>query len=43
MAGAHCGSRQQYDSMYSESVNNPEAFWGPIAETFHWQKKWDKV
>lgn len=28
---------------YQRSVQNPEGFWGKIAETFHWQKKWDEV
>ena len=29
----------QYKKMYEESINNPEAFWGKIAEEFHWEKK----
>ncbi len=28
---------------YQRSVLDPEAFWTQIAETFYWQKKWDKV
>jgi acetyl-CoA synthetase len=40
---AHINSREQYDAMYKESIEEPEAFWGRIAETFTWKKKWDRV
>ena len=33
----------EYLERYQESVANPESFWGKIAETHYWQKKWDKV
>lgn len=29
--------------MYQKSINQPEEFWGEVAETFTWFKKWDKV
>ncbi|MEA2060696.1 MAG: propionyl-CoA synthetase [Thermodesulfobacteriota bacterium] len=32
-----------YNEAYNQSINDPEAFWGPIAEECHWYKKWDKV
>ena len=28
---------------YQQSIENPEAFWGDIAEQFTWQRKWDRV
>jgi len=28
---------------YQKSIFNPEEFWGSIAETFFWRKKWDSV
>lgn len=28
---------------YQKSVQDPEAFWARIADSFHWKKKWDKV
>ena len=34
---------QQYKEAYKKSVENPEQFWEEQAETFQWQKKWDKV
>ena len=40
---AHVNSKEQYDAMYKESIENPDKFWGDIAETFTWKKKWDKV
>lgn len=34
----------QYESMYAESVKDPEAFWARIAEEeLDWFEKWDKV
>ncbi len=32
-----------YDEAYERSINNPEEFWGAIAEDCFWYKKWDKV
>jgi hypothetical protein len=29
----------QYQKMYDESIAEPEAFWGRMAEEFHWDKK----
>lgn len=36
-------SFEEYQEKYRQSVENPEAFWGDVAEHFYWQKKWDKV
>jgi len=33
----------KYYKSYQHSVNDPEGFWGQIADTFTWRKKWDKV
>ena len=35
----HVGSREQYDEMYKRSIEDPEGFWGDIADQFHWEKK----
>ncbi len=32
-----------YDSAYSESINDPEGFWGTVAKDCHWYKRWDTV
>lgn len=32
-----------YIHEYQRSILDPEAFWTQIAETFHWQKKWDTL
>ncbi len=34
---------EEYKKVYKESIENPDAFWGSIAENFTWYKKWDKV
>ena len=36
-------SLEQYHTDYKKSVEDPEGFWGAIAENFLWRKKWDKV
>lgn len=36
-------SLDQYHSAYKKSMENPEKFWGEIAENFYWTKKWDNV
>jgi acetyl-CoA synthetase len=32
-----------YQEQYKTSIENPEKFWGEIAEDFVWRKKWSKV
>lgn len=36
-------SFQEYKDQYDQSIKNPEQFWGNIANTFVWKKKWDQV
>jgi len=36
-------SFDEYKEAYQKSIDNPEQFWGEIAENFTWRKKWDKV
>lgn len=36
-------SMAQYESDYKKSINDPEGFWGEVAENFVWRRKWDKV
>jgi acetyl-CoA synthetase len=36
-------SAGQYKAAYEKSVNDPEGFWGEVASSFLWRKKWDKV
>ncbi|MEM6697557.1 MAG: acetate--CoA ligase, partial [Bacteroidota bacterium] len=33
----------EYKTIYQESIENPEQFWAAQADTFTWQKKYDKV
>ncbi|MCK4237725.1 MAG: acetate--CoA ligase [Candidatus Lokiarchaeota archaeon] len=43
MKTGHVTSIEQYKTMHKESIENPEKFWGEVAETLDWFKKWDKV
>ncbi len=36
-------SYEGYKEAYQKSIDNPEAFWGEVAENFTWKKKWDTV
>lgn len=36
-------SMDQYNSVYKKSVEDPEGFWGEVAGSFYWRKRWDKV
>ena len=36
-------SLAEYYQKYQESVADPEGFWGNIAESHFWRKKWDRV
>ncbi|MDD5773992.1 MAG: acetate--CoA ligase [bacterium] len=41
---AYIKSLGEYEKLYKESVDNPEKFWGGMAEkNLSWFKKWDKV
>lgn len=33
-------SRDKYDALYRESIEEPEKFWSKQAEPFHWERKW---
>ncbi len=36
-------SLEQYHAAWNKSKEDPEAFWGQIASSFLWRKRWDKV
>ncbi|MEP7164887.1 MAG: acetate--CoA ligase [Ferruginibacter sp.] len=36
-------SLEAYHEAYKKSVEDPEGFWGTVAENFFWKKKWDRV
>jgi propionyl-CoA synthetase len=32
-----------YAKIYKQSLENPQHFWGDVAQDLHWYKPWDKV
>ena len=36
-------SMEKYQKMYDASVDNPDTFWGNIAEEFDWYQRWIRV
>jgi acetyl-CoA synthetase len=36
-------SKEEYERAYRKSIEEPEAFWSGVAESFQWRKKWDSV
>ncbi len=40
---AYIKSPDGYKKIYQRSIDDPEGFWGEMAEQLHWYKKWDRV
>jgi acetyl-CoA synthetase len=40
---AHVNSLETYQAQYTESIQDPEAFWATIAERLTWYQKWHTV
>jgi acetyl-CoA synthetase len=40
---AYIKSLDEYKAIYQRSINDPEGFWGEIAEQLDWYRKWDRV
>ena len=40
---AYIKSMEDYKEKWQRSIDDPEGFWGEIADNFWWEKKWDKV
>ena len=40
---AYIKSFDEYKEIYQNSIEDPENFWGELAEQLSWFKKWDKV
>jgi acetyl-CoA synthetase len=40
---AHIKSLHDYERLYRRSLEDPEGFWGEVAEQLQWFKKWGRV
>jgi acetyl-CoA synthetase len=40
---SHIKSFAEYETLYKESIEDPDGFWGRMAETLTWRKKWESV
>ena len=40
---AYIKSFEEYKKIYKRSIDDPEGFWGEMAEQLDWYKKWNKV
>jgi acetyl-CoA synthetase len=40
---AYIKSLDEYKKVYKRSVDDPEGFWGEMAQQLDWYKKWNKV
>ncbi len=40
---AYIKTLEEYERIYQRSIDDPEGFWGEMAEQMDWYKKWDKV
>jgi acetyl-CoA synthetase len=41
--GAHVRSLEEYQQLYRQSIEDPQAFWAGAARELHWFKKWKRV
>jgi acetyl-CoA synthetase len=41
--GARLNSLHDYETMYRESIENPDGFWAEVARELHWFTEWDEV
>ena len=42
-AKAYVTSLAAYETLYKQSIEDPEAFWAGVASDLHWFKPWEKV
>lgn len=42
-SGSQLKNFSEYEAIYKASIENPEKFWGEIAEGFEWKEKWSSV
>ena len=42
-AEARLSSLEEYRRLYRQSLDDPERFWGSVAEELHWFKPWDRI
>ncbi|HEU5457632.1 MAG TPA: acetate--CoA ligase, partial [Terracidiphilus sp.] len=40
---AHIKSLEEYEALYQQSIDDPEAFWARVAGELHWFQPWTKV
>jgi acetyl-CoA synthetase len=42
-AKAHIKSLEEYETLYKQSIEDPEKFWAGVARELHWFEPWTKV
>jgi acetyl-CoA synthetase len=40
---AHIKTLEEYETLYRQSIEDPETFWAAMAKDLHWFKPWDRV
>ena len=43
IGGAYIDSMEEYASLYTRSIENPDAFWGDVADELDWFERWETV
>jgi acetyl-CoA synthetase len=43
IGGAYINSMEMYDEMYARSMEDPDGFWGEVADQLDWFERWDTV
>ena len=43
IGGAYIGSMDEYNEMYKRSIDDPDGFWGDVADELDWFERWNTV
>jgi acetyl-CoA synthetase len=43
IGGSYIGSMDEYNEMYVRSIEDPDSFWGEVADELDWFERWDSV
>ena len=43
IGGSYIGSMDEYNELYARSVEDPDSFWGDVADELDWFERWDTV
>ena len=43
IGGSHISSMDEYETLYKQSIEDPDGFWAAVADELEWFQRWDSV